>query len=529
MADIDNSLGQPQNNFNLRVNELGEPLIENVYNIEFEGATVTDEGGNKVKVEIIQEPLNLRVFEEGLDEIENVDEIRFTGATVIDNLDGTVTVNIPNTDPNLTQILSTGDRQVASILDGDTLLDLNAHKYLIECSQLTGNKTLIIPSATAFNPSQPQIELKILNNTDFIITLEADSGVTLIGNTLEIPKNDIACVKSLPDINTYSVTYQISEITSSSTTPNLEQVLLEGNITTQDVVISDELTYETRLGGMGGLQVQTENDNSQITSTNVSISGTGGVLDITKDSIRRGVGGSNNISLTFETPTANRTITFKDESGTVAFLSDITGGGGEVDSVNGQTGVVVLDADDVGLGNVDNTSDVDKPISTAMQTALDSKLDRPIRWTTPDVTHTGDTNKVILKAIEFSGTDWSEDDFMAIFTDNKKVGTAGVCAWRYEVNTSNSMSGSQIVASYVPNASTISAGMKRETFLFKPSDILEGYNSANNSFSDITQAGAFARTSTSLPYTGTWWLLITGQLANSADTISVPSGYIQKL
>lgn len=46
-----------------------------------------------------------------------------------------------------------------------------------------------------------------------------------------------------------------------------------------------------------------------------------------------------------------------------------------VDSVNGQTGVVVLDASDVGLGNVDNTSDADKPISTATQTALDSKVD----------------------------------------------------------------------------------------------------------------------------------------------------------
>lgn len=46
-----------------------------------------------------------------------------------------------------------------------------------------------------------------------------------------------------------------------------------------------------------------------------------------------------------------------------------------VDSVNGQTGVVVLDKSDVGLGNVDNTSDLAKPISTATQTALNLKLD----------------------------------------------------------------------------------------------------------------------------------------------------------
>lgn len=51
------------------------------------------------------------------------------------------------------------------------------------------------------------------------------------------------------------------------------------------------------------------------------------------------------------------------------------GGSGAVDSVNGMTGVVVLTASSIGLGDVDNTSDLDKPISTAMQDALDLKQD----------------------------------------------------------------------------------------------------------------------------------------------------------
>ena len=49
------------------------------------------------------------------------------------------------------------------------------------------------------------------------------------------------------------------------------------------------------------------------------------------------------------------------------------GGGGAVDSVNGYTGVVTLTKSDIGLGNVNNTSDLNKPISTATQTALDAK------------------------------------------------------------------------------------------------------------------------------------------------------------
>lgn len=44
-----------------------------------------------------------------------------------------------------------------------------------------------------------------------------------------------------------------------------------------------------------------------------------------------------------------------------------------VTSVNGYTGTVVLSKADVGLGNVDNTSDLNKPVSTATQTALNLK------------------------------------------------------------------------------------------------------------------------------------------------------------
>lgn len=46
-----------------------------------------------------------------------------------------------------------------------------------------------------------------------------------------------------------------------------------------------------------------------------------------------------------------------------------------VTSVAEKTGAVMLEKADVGLSNVDNTSDVAKPISTATQAALDDKAD----------------------------------------------------------------------------------------------------------------------------------------------------------
>ncbi|HEX6258481.1 MAG TPA: hypothetical protein VFZ48_03305 [Candidatus Saccharimonadales bacterium] len=45
-----------------------------------------------------------------------------------------------------------------------------------------------------------------------------------------------------------------------------------------------------------------------------------------------------------------------------------------VTSVAGKTGAVTLAKADVGLANVDNTSDTNKPVSTAQQTALDGKV-----------------------------------------------------------------------------------------------------------------------------------------------------------
>lgn len=56
------------------------------------------------------------------------------------------------------------------------------------------------------------------------------------------------------------------------------------------------------------------------------------------------------------------------------FIQGSGGGAGEVLAVNGRTGLVVLTKADVGLSNVDNTADADKPISTAVQNALTAKL-----------------------------------------------------------------------------------------------------------------------------------------------------------
>lgn len=51
-------------------------------------------------------------------------------------------------------------------------------------------------------------------------------------------------------------------------------------------------------------------------------------------------------------------------------------GKGSVISVNNMTGEVILTKSNIGLGNVDNTSDANKPVSTAQQAALDLKVNK---------------------------------------------------------------------------------------------------------------------------------------------------------
>ena len=52
------------------------------------------------------------------------------------------------------------------------------------------------------------------------------------------------------------------------------------------------------------------------------------------------------------------------------------GGLAPVQSVNGQQGAVTITKASIGLSNVDNTSDANKPVSTLQQAAIDQKVDK---------------------------------------------------------------------------------------------------------------------------------------------------------
>lgn len=85
--------------------------------------------------------------------------------------------------------------------------------------------------------------------------------------------------------------------------------------------------------------------------------------------------------------TTGQVLTKQSEADGDADWETLPAGGGAVTSVAGRTGDVVLAAADVGLGNVNNTADADKPISDATATALAGKAATSHTHAQADVTN----------------------------------------------------------------------------------------------------------------------------------------------
>jgi hypothetical protein len=112
-------------------------------------------------------------------------------------------------------------------------------------------------------------------------------------------------------------------------------------------------------------------------ATNLSTSTTSTTVTVASDT-------GNDATLVAATTSAAGVLTAADK----AKLDGIAAGAqvNAVASVSGRTGAVTLTKSDVGLTNVDNTSDLGKPVSAATQTALNSKANLTHTHTIADTT-----------------------------------------------------------------------------------------------------------------------------------------------
>ena len=184
---------------------------------------------------------SLQVYESGETPIENVDEIEFDGATVTDDGGGKVTVTVtggggipdaPNdtfgyirkdlswTKINIIDLLTVGNREINLAIDENILFDGGVFAQVISCAGLGGDTTIIIPISTDGNFP----EYIIHNETDYVIDLVSEEPILapLIGNNFIIPKNSLCFIR--PMYNTdlvvgWSVTYQLNEVSGGNFIP----------------------------------------------------------------------------------------------------------------------------------------------------------------------------------------------------------------------------------------------------------------------------------------------------------------------
>jgi len=136
-------------------------------------------------------------------------------------------------------------------------------------------------------------------------------------------------------------------VAGGGTTPTLQEVLTEGNNANGlEIILSDISGDIQKISATSG-DINIDSD-----AYGVHIRADAGLTVDNGISVQNGIiiqnGLAGGVILNSSNTTAGRYVEFPDKDGTIAFLDDIPSGA--VDSVNGQTGVVVLDSDDISEG-----------------------------------------------------------------------------------------------------------------------------------------------------------------------------------
>ena len=256
-------------------------------------------------------------------------------------------------------------------------------------------------------------------------------------------------------------------------------------------------------------------------------------------------------------------------SGTIAMVSDITPSA--VDSVNGQTGVVVLDAGDVGaeptkgsddnyvtdaqlvvIGNTSGTNSGDNATNTTSNAYADAKVADTIADGVTTVAPsqnavfdalalkqnnlvlgkkgnasspvTGTTTETILESIFIPAGSVAVDDIIYIRNRVFKTGGTGGFTVRYRINSSNSISGSSVLGfATLGTGSTRSQGLERTLNLRASNTIEVVDNTTSIAYENASISNA--NVNITFTFTSDFWILITGQLGSGGDSM-VNSNYI---
>lgn len=217
-------------------------------------------------------------------------------------------------------------------------------------------------------------------------------------------------------------------------------------------------------------------------------------------------------------------------SGDVAVQATLVSGT-NIKTIEGQSllgsGNIDLSKADVGLGNVDNTSDANKPISTATQTALNAKQASifTVRSFGTIANTTGETQ---MAQITIPANTFASVDKLAFFAMFSKVGTANAVTIRFKISTSSSMptGATSQIAQVQPIATQLFTKVNREFMI--SGGTLKGFPFTANGNTDAV-SGTGAISSVAFDPTVTQYFYISVAPAGAGDTITLEGFEIKEL
>jgi hypothetical protein len=224
--------------------------------------------------------------------------------------------------------------------------------------------------------SEPNINLRTKKQTKANVLKEVNTRVDDVETELEALQSDTGLQDHLDDTNNpHEVTKAQIGLSEADNTSDLDKPISTATQSALDDKIDD--TEKGANNGVATLDGGGKIPASQLPSTVMEFKGTWDASNNTP-SLSNGTGDNGDVYLN----TVAGSVDFG--AGLISFeIGDwaVYGNGAwqksvnsnKVVSVNGQQGTVVLAKSDVGLGNVDNTSDTNKPVSSATQTALSLK------------------------------------------------------------------------------------------------------------------------------------------------------------
>lgn len=180
----------------------------------------------------------------------------------------------------------------------------------------------------------------------------------------------------LPSFNgiLYDAFAAIQEIQNLIKNGDLTAETVSGNVEASQVLFVDGQTFQQKLdnGSLRGQTGATGPQGPQGPQGATGANGVNGVTPTIKAAAGANIGAVGTPTVTATTSGTTTTFTFN-------YLKGASGSSADIDYpitiANGGTGATTAEVarDNLGLGSVDNTSDADKPVSTAVQEALDGK------------------------------------------------------------------------------------------------------------------------------------------------------------